>query len=57
MYCSKYRPYRAVEYKPADRIFRITTGVIFRTRIMPVWRVNFNNMPKICRTTFCTKED
>ena len=25
MYCSKYRPYRAVEYKPADRIFRITT--------------------------------
>ena len=25
MYCSKYRPYQAVEYKPADRIFRITT--------------------------------
>jgi len=25
MYCSKYRPYQAVENKPADRIFRITT--------------------------------
>jgi len=24
MYCSKYRPYRAVEYKPANCIFRIT---------------------------------
>ena len=28
MYCSKYRPYQAVEYKQADRIFRI--------RFMPV---------------------
>jgi len=25
LYCSKYRPYRVVQYKPADRIFRITT--------------------------------
>ena len=25
MYCSKYRPFQAMEYKPADRIFRITT--------------------------------
>jgi len=25
MYCSKYRPYQAVEYKLTDRIFRITT--------------------------------
>ena len=32
-------------------------SVIFQIRIMPVWRVNFNNMPKICRPTFCTKED
>ena len=32
-------------------------SVIFRIRIMPVWRVNFINMPNICRTTFCTKED
>ena len=31
MYCSKYRPYRAVEYKRAGRIFRITT-----VRIIPV---------------------
>ena len=31
--------------------------VILRIRIMPVWHVNFNNMPKICRTTDCTKED
>ena len=27
-------------------------SVIFRIRIMLVWRVNFNNMPKICWTTF-----
>jgi len=25
MYCTKYRPYRAVEYKLADHIFRFTT--------------------------------
>ena len=25
MYCSKYRSYQVVEYKPADHIFRITT--------------------------------
>jgi len=25
MYCSKYRPSRAVEYKPADRILRTIT--------------------------------
>jgi len=32
-------------------------SVIFRFRIMPVSCVNFNDMPKICQTTFCTKED
>ena len=30
---------------------------IFLIRIMPVWRVNFNNVLKICRATFGTKED
>ena len=48
---SKYMSYRAVEYKPADH-----HSVIHRIRTMPVWRANFINMPKICRTPFCTKE-
>ena len=30
-------------------------SVIFGIRIMPVWRVNFNNMPKICQSYFLYK--
>ena len=41
MYCSKYRPYQAVEYKLTDRIFRITS-VIFQICIMSVWRNMLN---------------
>ena len=57
MYCSKYMPYRAMEYKQSGSHFPYHHSVIFRTSSMPVGRVNCNNMPKICRTTLCTKKD
>ena len=45
------------EIQTSGSHFPYQHSLILRIRIMPVWRVNFNNMPKICRTTFCTKED
>jgi len=57
LYCSKYRSYQTVEYKRARSHFPYHHSVIFQIHIMPVWRVNINKMPKICQTTFYTKED
>ena len=45
------------EIQTSGSNFSYHHSVIFPIRIMPVRRVNFKNMPKICQTTFCTKED